>query len=85
MGCSTNHNIMWNEETIGYEGEDKDAWVCVCGNTPSDGGFATCDNNGKPMEPLIGSEWDDRYVCNICGRIIEGTSRRVVGKRPPQQ
>lgn len=63
------------------EGNDgRDAWICICGNNTSSGGFYTCDYNGMEMEPLADSNWDNLYVCGDCGRIIEGMTLKVIGR-----
>ena len=67
-------------ERITCEAGDRDAWVCLCGNTPTSDGFSTCDVNGRWMEPLIGSAWQGHYVCDRCGRIIEQNSLNVIGQ-----
>jgi len=51
-------------EKITHERGDTEAWICVCGNTPSGAGFYPCDANGNEMEPTIGSGWTGLYVCN---------------------
>jgi hypothetical protein len=67
------------KEFITYEDGDEDNWVCICGNTPSDGGFDICDKQGNVIEPLIGSDWDNLYRCAVCGRIIDQRNHEVVG------
>ena len=47
---------------------------CICGNTPNNEGFYTCDNHGERMEPK--GNWCKLYVCDRCGRVI--TSAAVV-------
>ena len=69
-------------EHITYEPEDKDAWVCICGNMPPTDGFYPCDEQGNVVEPTIDGPWDGvRYVCNRCGRIINQDTLEVVGQR----
>jgi len=70
-----------NKEYIKYEHRDKDAWVCVCGNTPTADGFQPCDKAGNEMEPTIGSDWNGLYVCDRCGRIIRQKTLEVIGRR----
>jgi hypothetical protein len=65
-------------ETIKHEKGKDEAWICVCGNEPSDDGFYPCDKKGNEMEPT--DDWDGLYVCLRCGRIIEQASLRVVGR-----
>jgi hypothetical protein len=67
---------------ISHEEGDEDAWVCVCGNTPSGDGFYPCDKKGNEMEPLIGSDWENLYVCAGCGRMINLETLEVVGQNP---
>ena len=71
-----------SKEYISSEPGWKDAWVCICGNTPTGGGFYTCDSKGDEMEPNIGSDWDNLYVCADCGRIINQETLEVVGQNP---
>jgi hypothetical protein len=41
--------------------------VCQCGNEPHLDGFYACREDGTPIEPVIGGEWDgSRYVCAKC-------------------
>lgn len=67
---------------IHYEATDRDAWVCICGNTPVSDGFYACDAKGDEMSPDIGSDWQNLYVCLRCGRIIKGDTLEVVGQNP---
>ncbi|MEI9990137.1 MAG: hypothetical protein WDM86_08870 [Rhizomicrobium sp.] len=71
-------------EKITHEDEDEGAWVCICFNTPHTDGFATCNADGEEMEPDIGSDWNDLYVCNRCGRIIDQKDLSVVGHKRAQ-
>ncbi len=71
-------------EKISHEDHDDTAWVCLCGNTPDSDGFATCNANGDEVEPTIGSGWDDLYVCNRCGRIVDQKDLSVVGRKRAQ-
>ena len=64
--------------TIKKEEEDL---ICICGNTPDTHGFYPCDSEGEYVEPTP-QEWTtDWYVCDLCGRIIDPQSLRVVGCR----
>jgi hypothetical protein len=67
-------------EFITAEAEDRDAWHCMCKNTPTGGGFYPCDESGNEMEPNIGSDWKGLYVCADCGRIINQDTLEVVGR-----
>lgn len=67
---------------ITHESGDKDAWVCLCGNTPSNAGFYPVNNNGEVVEPTY-SEWNtNNYVCSNCGRIIDMNTLEVVNHVP---
>jgi hypothetical protein len=66
---------------ITYENGNPDAWVCLCGNTPSSDGFYPCNHEGQEVEPTP-AEWTTNwYVCNRCGRMIGRTTLEVVGVR----
>jgi len=69
-------------EIISHEDHDETAWVCLCGNTPHMDGFATCNEKGEEIEPVIGGGWTSLYVCNRCGRIIDQDNLQVVGRKP---
>jgi hypothetical protein len=71
-----------SKEYISNEPGWQDAWICICKNTPTSGGFYPCDKNGNEMEPNIGSDWDNLYVCVDCGRIIHQQTLEVVGQNP---
>ena len=66
-------------EHISHEQGNVEAWICICGNTPSSDGFYPCNEEGCEMEPEAG--WRDLYVCGKCGRIINQNSLAVTGKR----
>ena len=70
------------KDRITHEKGNDEAWVCICKNTPSDGGFYPCDEQGSEMEPLVGSGWNGLYVCADCGRIINQETLEVVGRNP---
>lgn len=61
---------------------DRDAWLCICGNTPTSDGFYPCDEDGNEMEPSKGSGWNGLYVCGRCGRVINQETLEVVGRNP---
>jgi len=63
---------------ITHEEGNEEAWVCICGNTPSEDGFYPCDKDGNEIEPVEG--WEGLYVCDRCGRIIDQKSLEVVGQ-----
>lgn len=73
---------METKEHIKHEAGNDEAWICICNNTPSDGGFYPCDEKGNEMEPTIGSNWSGLYVCADCGRIIDQKTLEVVGRNP---
>ena len=68
-------------EYIATEQSDRDAWHCICGNTPSGDGFFPCDEKGNEMEPNIGSNWNGLYVCARCGRVIEQDTLKVIAEK----
>lgn len=70
------------KERITHEPDNEEAWICICGNTPSGGGFYPCDKEGNEMEPVIGSNWDGLYVCADCGRILHQDTLEVIGRNP---
>jgi hypothetical protein len=62
---------------ITHEPHDHDAWVCTCGNRPSENGFYPCDIEGHEVEP--DEKWTSNcYVCNQCKRVIDQDSLEVV-------
>lgn len=68
-------------EKIAHHPEDKEAWICICGNTPEVGGFETCDENGEYIEPDVDGKWDGKsYVCRVCGRIINQKTLEITGQ-----
>lgn len=64
-------------ERITHEQQDRDAWLCICGNTPDTGGFYPCDEDGDLIEP--GGDWDRLYRCERCGRVIDDRDHQVIG------
>ena len=71
---------MAEKEFITHEAGNDEAWVCICGNLPADGGFYPCDESGNEVEPVEG--WEGLYVCADCGRIIRYESLEVIGRNP---
>lgn len=68
-------------EYIGLSTLDEDSWICQCGNTPIADGFHPCDATGEEVDPTP-EAWDTGwYVCARCGRIIDPSTRAVVGRR----
>jgi hypothetical protein len=63
---------------ITHEPQDKDAWLCLCGNQPSEDGFYPVNSNGMEVEPTK-EDWDtENYICNRCGRIINQNTLEIV-------
>ena len=73
---------MDTKEYITSEPGDKDAWHCICGNTPPNGGFYACDEQGNEVEPTEADWKTGNYVCADCGRIINPDTLEVVGRNP---
>ena len=70
------------KEHIFHEAGNNDAWICVCGNTPSLDGFYSCDRQGKDVTTGAADTWlDPLFVCDRCGRIIDRFTLEVVGRR----
>ena len=64
---------------ISHEPDYEEAWICLCGNTPTDSGFFPCNEAGVEIEPTEKDGWDDLYVCAGCGRIVNQTTLEVLG------
>jgi hypothetical protein len=64
-------------EFITHVEQDREAWVCVCGNMPCYNGFYACDEDGDLIEP--GNEWEYLYRCEYCGRVINDRNLQVIG------
>jgi hypothetical protein len=68
------------KEHISHESGSREAWICLCGNTPGDNGFYPCDEKGAEIEP--DKFWvKPLYVCDNCGRIIHQDSLEVIGRK----
>lgn len=63
---------------IKHESHDADAWICVCGNTPSDYGFYPISADNIEVEPMPDVWMTGEYFCPRCGRVIDWATRRVV-------
>ena len=64
---------------ITHEAGNREAWICVCGNTPCDDGFYTCDSLGNEVEP--DHHWTtELYVCHQCGRMIHFETLKIMGR-----
>ncbi len=70
------------KQFIIHDPQDRDAWICVCGNRPIDQGFYPCDANGNELDPVKGSGWSGLHVCDGCGRVIDQKTLKVVGRKP---
>lgn len=79
MGYMTSSAQSAEVERITHEPGYEEAWVCPCGNTPTDYGFFPCNEAGVEIEPTEEDGWDDLYVCAGCGRIINQTTLEVLG------
>ena len=64
-------------EYITNEEQDREAWICLCGNMPCYNGFYSCDEDGDLIEP--GNEWEYLYRCETCGRVIDDRDHKVIG------
>jgi hypothetical protein len=71
-------------ERITAEATDPDAWHCNCGNQPCDDGFYPCDASGREIQPDIGGDWINLYLCARCGRIINCDTLEVMGRKSAQ-
>lgn len=76
------------EKAITHEPQDKDAWVCICGNMPSENGFYSCDASGALADGAMDESangWDGKhYLCNQCKRVIDGDTLQIVAQRKYQ-
>lgn len=70
-------------EHINHEKGNPDAWVCLCGNTPSDDGFYPIDESNHEVEPTAEAWKTNQYFCNQCGRVIDQHTLEVVRKLDP--
>ena len=60
----------------------EDWWECSCGNRPDTDGFYPCTKDGEIVEPT--KEWDDYYLCYLCGEIVHQKTLVVVGSASPE-
>ena len=60
---------------------------CLCGNRADLDGFFACLGGGTPVEPAdLPGLWEGRlYVCTRCGRIVDGETGEVSGRRDDLQ
>jgi hypothetical protein len=49
-------------EHIEHENGNDEAWICLCGNSPSDDGFYPIDEDNHEVEPTP-SEWKTNQDC----------------------
>ena len=63
-----------------HEPQNDEAWVCICGNTPSGDGFFPCNEKGDEVEPTEKDWTTNWYVCFKCGRMIDQDTLEVVGR-----
>jgi hypothetical protein len=73
------------KELISRETGDKDAWVCICGNMPSEDGFYPIDDDNHEVEPTPEDWLTNQYYCNRCGRVIDQDTLEVVRKLDPKK
>jgi hypothetical protein len=82
--CSKNIGTLgWrygNKERISHEAGNDEAWICLCKNTPSGGGFYPCDEKGNEVEPTEEAWKTGLYVCADCGRMIDFKTLAVMGR-----
>ena len=72
-------------EYIKHDRGNDDAWVCLCGNSPSDDGFYPVGESDNEVEPTQ-EEWKTgEYFCNRCGRVIDQHTLQVVRRLDPKQ
>jgi hypothetical protein len=66
------------DEHIIHEEQDEDAWVCLCGNTPSNTGFFPINDVDDEVEPIAKNWTTDLLCCGDCGRVIDQNTLKVV-------
>lgn len=71
--------ILSEAENLNHQQSHPDAWVCVCGNDPTDQGFYPCDINGDNVEPAAEQCKSALYLCKRCGQIIHEEILEMVG------
>ena len=74
-----------NEQHITHEKGNPEAWVCVCGNTPSDSGFFPIDSGNREVEPTKESWTTNQYYCGRCGAVIDQSSLEIVRQLDPHK
>src|SRR5579862_4743507 len=71
---------VWQDERLlmAHEGVDREAWVCACGNRPTEDGFVPCNWAGESVEPTLDAWPVPLYVCDRCHRVIDGDNLVIV-------
>jgi hypothetical protein len=70
------------KEKITHEPGNDEAWICLCKNTPTGGGFYPRDEDGNEVKPTARDWTSGLYICLDCGRIIDPDTLEVVGRNP---
>ena len=75
--------VIWRDNRsvntlIAHEYKDTDAWICICGNTTSSGGFGPVDESNHIVEPAEETWRTGHYICVECGRVIDPDTLAVV-------
>lgn len=73
------------KEHITHEDGNSEAWVCICGNMPSENGFYPIDEDNHEVEPTEKDWKTNQYFCNQCGRVIDQDTLEVVRKLDPKK
>jgi hypothetical protein len=67
-------------EHIAHKTNEPEAWVCTCGNEPTEDGFYPCNARGNEVRPTPENWKEPLYVCARCGRIIHQKTLEVIGQ-----
>lgn len=65
------------KETIQYESDNREAWICLCGNTPINDGFYPINEFDREVYPTADEWTTNEYYCAGCGRVIDQTTLEV--------
>lgn len=65
-------------EHITHQGDDPDAWLCICGNNTFSSGFFPINDKNEEVEPTPEAWQTNQYCCAQCGRVIDQDSLEVV-------
>lgn len=76
-------NNQTGTQRITHESGNPDAWVCVCGNTPSDAGFYPINALNEEVEPTAEDWKTNELFCDQCGRVIDQDTLAVVRQLDP--